>query len=596
MNDRPVDTRPRAADLNRQAEQLIGRGQPGGAEAVLREALELAPDNAEAWNNLGRALNNLRRLPDAEAALLRAVTANPDLPQAWFNLAHVRRALGRPVDAEVACRRGLGMLPRPTAPALRLLASLRLMQSDAQHAIRLLHQALAVDPGDAIAYLELGDVLQGAERFDEAADAYRHCLSLAPGVAGALAGLGAICHARLELPDAESFFRQALAADPGQPVAVTGLAWALELQEQYEAALEHVRPLLIEDPPGWAVSTAGRCLRRLGRSAEARELLDDADFDAMPVADRTAALTVMGQIHDEAGEYERAFARFQAANACMPGSFDPGGLRRSVDRVIGFFTRPRLAELPASGCDAEQPVFVVGMPRSGTSLVEQILGRHPSIKPCGERRDIYRLPRRLSGGDTERHWPEILERTDRQVLAEIARDYLDSGLAGDPDCLRMIDKLPGNYVNLGLIQLLFPRARIIYCRRDPMDTGLSCFQQNFRSKGMEFARDLRHIGLRQQACWRLMEHWSEVLSLPIHVVEYEMLVGDPEGGSRRLLEFLGVPWDPACLDFHLSDRLVKTASYEQVKRPIYRSSVARWKNYAPWLAPLREALEAPWHG
>lgn len=264
--------------------------------------------------------------------------------------------------------------------------------------------------------------------------------------------------------------------------------------------------------------------------------------------------------------------------------------------MIAFFTRQRLALLPASGCDSELPVFVVGMPRSGTSLVEQILGRHPAIRPCGERRDIYRLPRRLSNGDAERHWPEVLERVDRQTLASIARDYLDGGRAGDADCLRLTDKLPGNYINLGLIQLLFPGARVIYCRRDPMDTGLSCFQQNFRSKGMDFARDLRHIGLRQQACWRLMAHWSEALSLPIHVVDYETLVEDSENVSRGLVDFLGLPWDQACLDFHLSDRLVQTASYEQVRRPIYRSSVGRWKNYARWLAPLKAALEAPWPG
>jgi hypothetical protein len=325
-------------------------------------------------------------------------------------------------------------------------------------------------------------------------------------------------------------------------------------------------------------------------------LLEAADFAAMPVADRTAALTVLGQICEEAGDYRQAFERFSAANACVPSRFDPAGFRRTVDRVIAFFTRERLATLPRSGCDSELPVFIVGMPRSGTSMVEQILGRHSLVRPCGERRDIYRLPRRLSGGDPERLWPEILARTDARTLDDIAREYIETGRGQDRRCRRITDKLPGNYVNLGLIQLLFPHARVVYCRRDPLDTGLSCFQQNFRSKGMEFARDLRHIGLRQQGCWRLMEHWSEVLSLPILTMDYEQTVTDPEGCARRLLDFLGLGWEPACVDFHLSDRLVKTASYEQVQRPIYRSSIGRWRHYETWLGPLREALAAPWAG
>jgi hypothetical protein len=180
------------------------------------------------------------------------------------------------------------------------------------------------------------------------------------------------------------------------------------------------------------------------------------------------------------------------------------------------------------------------------------------------------------------------------LLHRLADDYLETAHIDRETCLRLTDKLPANFLNLGLIQLLFPRARVVYCRRNPLDTGLSCFQQNFRSKGMDFARDLAHIGVQQQACWRLMDHWMDTLALPIQAVDYEQFVEEPEIGARALVKFLGLEWDPACLDFHLSERIVKTASYEQVRKPIYTSSVGRWRPYEPWLEPLRAALSAPW--
>jgi hypothetical protein len=368
----------------------------------------------------------------------------------------------------------------------------------------------------------------------------------------------------------------------------------LELNGEYQEALDHVMPRLTDRDSGWAISAAGRLLRRLDRWPEARELLETADLGNLKITDRIGALTTLGQVQETEGDFGPAFESFTAANACRPSRFDPQGFCRSVDRITAFFTRERMRSLPTSECNSERPVFVVGMPRSGTSMIEQIVGRHSRIDPCGERRFIFRLPKMLSRGDAKSHWPEILDSVGSETLGRLANDYLETARIDQETCLRFTDKLPSNFLNLGLIQLLFPRSRVIYCRRDPLDSGLSCFQQDFRSEGMDFARDLAHIGVQQQACWRLMDHWKDNLSLPILVMDYEHVVTDLETGARTLVEFVGLDWEPACLDFHASDRRVKTASYEQVRKPVYTSSVGRWRNYEPWLEPLKIALSKPW--
>jgi len=593
MSDRAAGIA-QATQLNQQAERLIDERKLTEAERSLRQAIELDPESPVAWNNLGKVLNNLRRLDEAEHALCRSVELDPGPQQAWFNLGHVQRALGRLADAEVAARRALTPEGGGDARILRLLASLRFMQGDPGEAVVLLQKARQQDPRDPLLVLELADALRSMERFDEAVDGYRACIELEPGNADALAGLGTVHHARLELEQSVDCFREALRLAPGQPVAETGLALVLELAGDYQAALDHVWPHLEDRDSGWAISAAGRLLRRLDRNDEAAQLLDAADTGAMKTIDRISALTTLGQVREEAGNYAAAFDSFAAANACLPSRFDAQGFRRSVDRIAAFFTRDRLRTLPDSGSDSDMPVFIVGMPRSGTSMIEQILGRHAGIVPCGERRFIFRLPRQLSGGDAESRWPEVLDSIDATVLRDLADRYLDTAGENIGGCARFTDKLPANFLNLGLIQMLFPRARVVYCRRDPMDSGLSCFQQNFRSEGMDFTRNLAHIGVQQQACWRLMDHWRDSVSLPIMTVDYEQLVTEPESGTRALVEFLDLAWDPNCLDFHASERIVRTASYEQVRKPVYTSSVGRWRPYELWLEPLSAALTAPW--
>ncbi|MGB5211497.1 MAG: sulfotransferase [Gammaproteobacteria bacterium] len=591
------ESAPAALQLLREAEALLQQRKPAAAERMLHSLVSAAPEMGPAWSALGRALNNLGRLPDAETALLRAAELDPGEPAVWLNLAHVRRGLGKLAEAGLACQHALALVAHDSAEerrGRRLLASVYLLQGEAEQAGQTLEPVVQANPGDPEVLREYADTLRGQRRLQQAREIYLRCLELAPEDHDARAALGIVCHGLDDHAAAAACFRQVLGSEPTHEMARDGLIWTLELQQEFAAVLDLLQPILAARPPAWAVITAGRMLRRLDRPDEANRVLRQFDASRCSAEDRATIHATLGEVLDASGDYAAAFSEFAQANACLPSRFDPDGFRTTVDRLCTFFGAERLAQMPSSGVDSGAPVFIVGMPRSGTSLVEQILGCHPQVESGGERTDIYRLPRTLSDGEVTTRWPECLLHIDQATLERLAHEYLEAAPGWDRGPDRITDKLPANYLNLGLIQVLLPAARVIYCRRDPMDTGLSCFQQNFRSEGMDFARDLGHIGLQQQGCWRLMAHWQKHLTLPIHVLDYERMIEEPEVQARALVQFVGLPWDKACLDFHRSARLVRTASYEQVRQPIYSSSVERWRNYEPWLRPLAAALNAPW--
>lgn len=583
----------RARELTDAAWRALDEGRPDAALPLLEKAADLTPNVAVVHVGLGRALNNLRRLPAARDAFEEAVRLDPKSAMAWNGLGHVCRALGDMDTAREAFRCAVSLEPG-SGRTIANLASVHLARGEFEEGLRTLHRAAAADPSNPRTPCLLGDALQSAGRYLEAEKAYADALAIEPGHPDALAGMGTVMDALGRHAEAERLLRDALSRRPGDPVAAASLVHVLELQGRGMDVLEVIQDCRWSRPPGWAIVAEARQLVALDRPEEAEARLCDLEAEATDPPVRTASLFLRARILDERGEFEAAFRMLQAANDSQPPDFDPEAFRDAVDRLIEFFTPARLAQLPRSGCESEQPVFVIGMPRSGTTLVEQILGAHSRVLACGERTDFYGLPRRLSGGQAARRWPACLADMEPERLFRAATDYLDAKGETGADILRMTDKLPANFLNLGLVQLLFPRARVIYCRRDPMDTGLSCFGQDFRSPGMGFARSLAFIGVYQQGCSRLMEHWGSVLDLALHAVDYEELVASPEREARAMVEFLGLQWEDACLRFHEAAGVVRTASHRQVRRPVYTSSVGRWRHYREWLGPLREALDAPW--
>jgi hypothetical protein len=314
------------------------------------------------------------------------------------------------------------------------------------------------------------------------------------------------------------------------------------------------------------------------------ELLEAVLQEPASPDERRQAHFTLAALLDAAGEHRRAFDELRRANALRRAAFDAAAHSRYVDALIETFSVERYRSLPRARDTGELPVFIVGMPRSGTSLVEQILAAHPRVHGAGELAGIAEIAQRLGA------YPEGIASATAATLEAHARVYAETLARDAGGALRATDKMPLNFFHIGLIGLLFPRARVVHVRREPMDTGLSCYFQDFLDPALAFSFDLGHIGCYLADYLRLMAHWRRLAPLPMLEVDYERLVVEPDEVSREMVAFLDLDWDAACLDFHRSGRYVNTASHAQVRRPVYGDSVARYRRYADVLQPMREAM------
>lgn len=334
-----------------------------------------------------------------------------------------------------------------------------------------------------------------------------------------------------------------------------------------------------------------RLAPKLGKREEALAMLRGAiEGGRAAPSELCTAWFVMGELLDGMKDHDGAFQAYAKGNALRRVEYDAGSHSKKVDAMLAAWTRERVRDLPRSGVKTDRPVFIVGMPRSGTSLVEQILASHPRVAGAGELNDVSRMVHRWSG-TIAGNIPLLTDVSvlTRPAVEKAAREYVETLREVSVTAARVTDKMPPNFQHLGVISLLFPSAPLLHCVRDPVDTCVSCYFQNF-SGNNPFAYDLGHLGRFYRDYERIMAHWRGVLDVPIQDVVYEELVEKQEEGSRRLVGLCGVEWDDACLRFHESERVVLTSSNDQVRRPMYKTSVARWKRYERHLGPLLEAL------
>lgn len=424
-----------------------------------------------------------------------------------------------------------------------------------------LEQAVRIDPDHALAHGELGRLLL---------------------LSGEVAAAGRHAARAVELA-------------PDDPELSVALACLLEADRRTPQALAIVEKLLAAKHQSAQLAVLfAQMAPSLHREEQALALLNDLLKQGSFATQRQAASVHFSAAHllDRMGQWAAAFTHAARAHALRGARYDAGAVERPVNEWIDYFTRPTLRRLPHATHGSDVPVFIVGMLRSGTTLVEQILASHPDVHAAGELNWIYRLCESAARRNPTRSG--LLSRSLDQMTASdvdaLADDYLRPLQALSPSARRIVDKNPLNFIHLGMIQLLFPRARIIHCRRDPLDTGLSCFMTDFSARN-DFAASLDSIAHFYRHYRRMMAHWKSTLDLPILDVDYESVVNDLAGQTARMLQFLELPWNDACLKFHENRRFVATASNEQVRRPIYRTSIGRWRHYERELAPLREALD-----
>ncbi len=516
-------------------------------------------------------------------------TASPDGAEASYRLGLAAEARGDTAGAvEHILRAVEGDLRRPEAArALARLCYLAGSQDESLAALDILFRA---SPGDPFGRNLLGliSLRRGAVPF--AATVFRSCVEADPASVEARVNL-AICDRILgRLEDSRAGLEAACRMGRGVPEPAVELALTLEAMGRGDEALESLREVVALCPRD---SRTVAAFVRVATHADELELARAAvERCAAPssagVAERQAFHFAAAELFDRLGEPDRAFEHARRANGLSWRGFDAHAHTLLTERIIAAFTPTRLARAPDSGVHDERPVFIVGMPRSGTSLMERVLAAHPAIATTGEHREIGRIVGSLSSGADGASYLESMARIDRPALGALARRYLDS-LPPSDGALRIIDKTPANFLHLGPILRLFPNACIVHMVRAPMDTCLSCYFQSF-AEGHEFTFDLESLGRFYADYRRLMDHWRAVLPGRILDVCYEDLVADFEGQSRRVLDTLGLPWDDRLRAFHSHGGPVATASYHQVRRPLYTDSVGRWRGYARHLAPLAETL------
>jgi tetratricopeptide (TPR) repeat protein len=552
-----------APALTNLGQLLVDQNRADEALPHCEEAVRLQPDRAELHHNLGNALRAVGRNVDARAAYLDALRLNPKLTEAHTQLGLMLQREGKFGDAWPWLKQAAELSPRNPA-SWQHLAELHDAREDCTEAASAWSRVVELAPDRPDPRVALGWALQEQGRLTEAGEQYRAALQSDPNWAAAHLNVGGLAEELGDLSGAETSFRAAQRANPRFALPYARLATLLrgKLPAADLAALE--------------------------------ERLSDPELGDAP---RSHLLFALGHVLDANGDFSRAAECARQANALTAArnqrehrAYEPAEHEKFVDRATATIDSEFFARLAGAGSPTRRPVFVFGLPRSGTTLIEQVLASHSSVFGAGELR-LARQTHEAIAPLLGRAGPPLdcIPELNAETVARLADRHLESLKALDGGgAARIVDKMPDNYLYLGLLAALFPRAVFIHCRRDPRDVAVSCWMTDFRS--ITWASDPEHLATRFAQYSRVMDHWRSVLPVKVHEVQYEEAVSDLNSAARRLVAACDLEWEPQCLEFHRTARPIRTASLTQVRQPIYSRSVARWKNYETELADLFERL------
>jgi tetratricopeptide (TPR) repeat protein len=600
--------------------------KPSAAAEQAYEILKVVPRQPEATLILGLARGAAGDLDGSIDALTRAVSLRPELTDAWLALADQLRARGDPQSADRAYAHYIKTATRDP----RLMgAAAALCENRIPEAEALLRAHLARHPNDVAALRMLAEVAARLLRYSDAQRLLERCLELAPSFDAARHNYATVLNRQGRGAEALEQCARLLAKEPHNPGYRSLYAATSAILGDYVDSIAAYESVLREYPQqpklwlsyGHALRTTGKLREGIAAYRRAVSLeptlgeawwslanlktfhFTDADVLAMRQAlaredlsddDRMHFEFALGKAFEDAASYQDSFTHYAAGNALrrIHHGYDADEMSRFVRRSKRLLTREFFAERSGAGAEARDPIFIVGLPRAGSTLIEQILGSHPLVEGTMELPHLPNIARNLAGARPEE------EGTFLQRLAALTRDELRSlgeGYLAETRVMRktdapfFVDKMPNNFMYVGLIHLILPNATIIDARRHPLGCCFSCFKQHF-ARGQWFSYGLEDLGRYYRDYVELMAHYDEVLPDRMIRVFYETVVENTEAEVRRLLEACRLPFDPKCLRFHENERAVRTASSEQVRRPIFREAVDHWRNYQPWLAPLEHSL------
>ena len=607
---------------------LIRLQQTRHADAVslFQQAIEISSNSAEAHHHLAVALTGLGRLQEAVRSFEKALAINPNLAEAHDSLGHALQMLGRAEAAISHHEKALAIKPS-YATARNNLGNALQKVGRFEEAIKQYEKALVLRPIYPEAHNNFGLVLAKVGRNEDAIAHYQKALASSPNYVHAHINLGNLFTELARNDEAIDHFRKALVLDPANIKALEQFSRELLARGQPGEVISHFeRAIAIRPDLPDLHNSFGRALQVIGRLDEAVHAFETAvalapreaagyynlagavrlgvddprlaamellerDIDSLEVDDQIYLRFGLGKVLANLGDHERSSQHLLEGNRLKRQriTYDEAKTLAQFDRIHATFTPALIRERQDVGDPSHTPVFVIGMPRSGTTLIEQILASHPKVFGAGERRDFGMLVGGLRGADGS-EFPECVGRLRADEIRALGKTYLYTICALAPAAERIVDKLVYNFAHVGLIHLVLPNARIIHARRDPRDIALSCFSLLF-TEGHEFTYDLGELGRYIRAYETLMQHWQELLPQgAILEVQYEELVDRLEDKARKIITFCGLDWDDACLAFHKTRRPVRTASLNQVRQPIYTSSVGRWRRYERLLQPLLTAL------
>jgi len=597
-------------------------------EAIVhgQKAVALAPGLATAHSNLGIAWYDKGELDKARACQERALAIDPDLPAARNNLGSILRD-GKDRQGAIECfRKVLAVAPGYVESASNL-GSVLTEDDQPEEALRVLLPLVQSHPDYAEAHCNIATAFLALEQLNKADFGFKRALALKPDYPEALLGLTRVLQEESDLPAAEAMAQRALAVAPekaeihsllggifnesGYPdKARQAYARALEIDPELvvaflgrghflmehgdmkgaEADFSHALRLN-EDDLGARLALAQIAKVKAGDANMAALVAQAAAADAMPETKAMPLHFALGKCYEDTKQYDLAFKHYQEGCRLKRKriEYSAENTELTVRNIEAFFSAENIARLRGAGSDSALPIFVLGMPRSGTTLTETILASHPMVYGAGELPDLLEIAAQSRDGETAGYPLNLpgITQAEITIIGERYASRLQDRAPGSP---RITDKMPANFNYVGLIHLALPRAKIIHVKRNPVDTCLSCYTRLF-NKSQYQSYDLQEIGRYYRSYAQLMQHWRSVLPAgAFYEIQYEALVADPEQQARALIEYCGLEWDDACLNFHQTERHIRTASVTQVRQPMYKTSVEKWRLYEKHLGPLLETL------
>jgi tetratricopeptide (TPR) repeat protein len=610
-----------AVYLSDLAEMCRQKGLLAEAEEAGRRAVALAPSLAAAWNNLGIVLQEMLKLDESRLCIERALALEPNNAETLNNLANTFKRLGLAAEAEKRWNAALALKPE-YAEAYSNLSNLINDQGEYDRAESMARRAVELNPRLADAYINLAATYTVRHRHADALQVLDALLAFAPGYARALAARALGLKELDRLDEALGAAKSAALAAPEGPEAHNAIGQVFQAMGEFEPALAaYDRAISLPGPAQMdAIANRGALFVEFGHKAEAAEAMEEAarafpqapgilfsqtelkrfepgdpligqmqrllSREGISLADRVTLHFGLGKMFLDMDDSQKAFSHYDEGNRLKRStySYDADATERRMASIAEIFLPALLNVKVNMGARSDLPVFVIGMPRSGTTLVEQILASHPMVHGAGELKRLHTLIDEIEGFPNA---ARDLPATQLRALGEAYLAFVKPMASGRR---HVVDKMPSNFLHAGIVRLILPDAHIIHCRRNPVDTCLSCYTKLFAGE-QSFAYDHTELGRFHRAYQALMTHWRAILPASHFLeVNYEAVVDDVEREARRMLDFLALPWDKEVLRFHETKRPVRTASVNQVRQPIYRTSAGRWRKHAAQLQPLLKAL------